>query len=163
MSIDYLNKEVVASYTLDNHNFFYNRTDLPDAVVKDGFMMSETRELGRKYYKHGKFCIQTMSGVVYKTCDKKTNKTVYLLQCGLAKQSREELVHDKHEAAQVSLENTFAEPVISVVLDHFPDFYEFREYAIPYLSRASQSYVYTADENKYRQNSWDKTVHRFFH
>lgn len=148
MSIDYLNKEVVASYTLDNHNFFYNRTDLPDDVVKDGFMMSETRSFGRKYYKHGKFCVQTMSGVVYKTNDKKTKKTIYLLQCGLAKQSKEEFVHDKHEAAQVSLENTFAEPVISIVLDHFPDFYEFREYAIPYLTYASQNYVNTAEENK---------------
>lgn len=150
MNIDYLNKTVVASYTIDNHNFSYNRTDLPDDAIKPGFMMSELRSLGRKYYKRGEFCIQTMSGVVYRTCDKKTKKTVYLLQCGLAKQSNEERVHDKHKAAQVSLENTFIEPVISIVLDHLPDFYEFREYAVPYLMYASQKYVNTAGENKLR-------------
>lgn len=143
MNIDYLNKTVVASYTIDNHNFFYNRTDLPDNAVNAGFMMSEMRVAGRKYYKHGKFCIQTMSGIVYKTYDKKTKKTIYLLQCGLAKQSSKEFKHDKHEAAAVSIENAFAEPVISIVLDHLPDFYEFRKYAFPYLIHASQKYVCT--------------------
>ena len=147
MNIDYLNKEMVASYTLDNHNCYYNRTDLPDEAVGDGFMMSELRSAGRKFYKSGKFCVQTMSGVVYKTQDKKTKRTAYLLQCGVAKQNPTDLVHNKHEAAEVSLEHTFTEPVVSIILDHFPDFYEFRDYALPYLLNAKQQYVNTTEEN----------------
>lgn len=148
MSIDYLNKEFVTSYTLDNHNFYYNRTDLPDDAVQDGFMMSSLRSQGRKYYKTGKFCVQTMSGCVYKTHDKKTKRTVYLLQCGVARQNPQDLVHNKYEAAERSLENTLSEPVMSIMLDHMPDFYEFRDYVMPYLLNSKQQYVNTVDENE---------------
>lgn len=148
MKIDYLNKEFVTSYTLDNHNFYYNRTDLPKNVVQDGFMMSCLRSQGRKYYKSGKFCVQTMSGCVYKTHDEKTNKTVYLLQCGIAKQNPQDLVHNKHEALERSINNTLYEPVMTIILDHKPDFYEFRCYVMPYLSNSKQQYVNTVDENE---------------
>lgn len=150
MSIDYLNKELVTTYTLDNHNFFYNRTDLPDDAVGDGFMMSELRSQGRKYYKHGKFCVQTMTGAVYKTRDKKTNRSVWLLQCGIAKQNPSDIVHCKYDGAEASIENAFAEPVMSIIIDHCPDFYEFRDYVHPYLCMAKQQYVNTVQENEVR-------------
>lgn len=148
MKPNYLIKEFITSYTLDNHNCYYNRTDLPDDAVQDGFMMSELRSQGRKYYKSGKFCVQTMSGVVHKTQDLNTKKTIYILQCGLAKQNSTDLVHKKRHGAMNSLANAFIEPVITVMLDHMPTFYEFRAYAMPYLLTAQQQYVNTTQENK---------------
>lgn len=148
MKIDFLNKEYVTSYTLDNHNFYYNRTDLPDDAVDDGFMMSQLRSQGRKYYKHGKFCVQTMSGVVFKTTDKETKRHVYILEFGITKQNPSDRVHDKVEACENSVMNAFSNPVIQVILDHRPDFYEFRDYAMPYLLRAKQQYVNTVEENE---------------
>lgn len=150
MKFDFLNKELIASYTLDNHNFYYNRTNLLNDEVETGHMMTEVRVDGRKYYKEGKFCIQTITANVYKSNDKETRRTVYMITCGLAKQNQVDLKHDKKVAGEESAVKAFTEPIIQIQLDHKPSFHEVKEYVNLYFAYNTQQYVFTAKENATR-------------
>lgn len=150
MTPDFLNKEIVTTYIVDNRKMRYNKSDLPLSSVDTGHMVTQLRSLGRKYYKSGKFCIQTMAGVVYKTNDKETRRHLYILQCGVARQSPVDTKHDSDTAVEAAIKNAVVSPVISIMLDHLPEFYEFNDYAMPYLYNAKQQYVNTKAENMAR-------------
>ena len=94
MTVDFLTKEFVTSYFISNHNFAYG-TFPNGSEVDAGQMVTPIESQGRTYYKTGKFCIQTLVGVVFKTFDKETKATRYMLQVGLAKQNQCDLRHDK--------------------------------------------------------------------
>lgn len=159
MKVDFLNKEFVKSYFIDNHNYFYSHQqyigddnfDTPEPVIegkKYGFMETEMKSQGRTYIKTGKFCIQTMVGNIYKTEDVRTKETRYILQIGITKQNPSDLVHDKKVAAEYGQEQAVSEPVMTILLDHQPDFYEFRDYTHPYMANNKQKFVMTVEEKE---------------
>lgn len=149
MTVDFLTKEFVTSYFINNHNFAYG-TFPNGSEVDAGQMVTPLESHGRTYYKTGKFCIQTLVGVVFKTWDKETKATRYMLQVGLAKQSQCDLRHDKTVAHDEAFQHAYTDPVITILLDHRPDFYEFRDYAETYFVFNKQKFVNTAKENLVR-------------
>lgn len=164
MKVDFLNKEFVKSYFIDNHNYFYSHQSekgfderdavekyVPDSVVSGkqyGFLETEVISQGRTFIKTGKFCVQTMVGNIYKAEDERTKQTRYILQIGIAKQSPTDLIHDKKVAIEAGQEQAMTEPVMTILLDHRPGFYEFRDYVKPYLLNGKQKFVMTAEEKQ---------------
>lgn len=165
MKVDFLNKEFVKSYFIDNHNYFYSyqfnegfdghdaddEQCVPDPVVegkKYGFLETEVKSQGRTFIKTGKFCVQTMVGNIYKAEDERTKQTRYILQIGISKQNPADLIHDKKVAIEFGQEQAMTEPVMTILLDHQPGFYEFREYARTYLVCNKQKFVMTAEEKQ---------------
>lgn len=152
MKVDFLNKEFVKSFFIDNHNYFYSFAANADGPVMEGkewgFMETVLNSQGREYIKTGKFCIQTLVGNIYKTFDTKTNATRYILLVGLSKQNPSDLIHNKKVAIETAQEYACTEPVMTILLDHCPGFHEFRDYAIPYLKMAKQKFVMTAQEKE---------------
>lgn len=156
MTVDFLTKEFVTSYFIDNHNFDYG-TFSNGSRVDSGQMVTALEVDGRTYYKTGKFCIQSLVGVVFKTYNKETNATCYILQIGLTKQNQYDLKHDKTIAHDEAFQHAYTDPVMTILLDHKPDFYEFRDYAETYFAFNKQKYVNTAKE-KFCKIKWIKNV-----
>ena len=121
----------------DNHNFAYG-TFPNGSEVDAGQMVTPIESQGRTYYKTGKFCIQTLVGVVFKTFDKETKATRYMLQVGLAKQNQCDLRHDKTVAHDEAFQHAYTDPVMTILLDHRPDFYEFRDDAEGMIAEAME-------------------------
>lgn len=161
MTVDFLTKEFVTSYFIDNHNFAYGYFP-NDTEVDAGHMVTQVVSNGRSYYKTGKFCVQTLVGAVFKTVDKETKATRYMLQVGLAKQNQHDLRHDKVVAHETAFQHAYTDPVMTILLDHKPDFYEFRDYAETYFAFNKQKFVFTAEENEYYNNVKGININRFF-
>lgn len=157
MNINFLHKEYVKSYTVDNSNWFYPLSSRADDDLLDGQMTTDLVKDGRAYTKYGKFCVQTICADVYKGPDKETGKTLFCVLFGIGKQNPADVSHDPDKGVEAAAYNAKVNPFMVIEFDHNPTFGELERYTDAYFEKNSQRYVLTVDEKRIKEElSWTK-------
>lgn len=157
MNIDFLHKEFIKSFTVNNSSWWYPNSKKGTEYLQEGQMTTDLIVDGRTYTKHGKFCVQTICADLYKGPHKETGKTLFVVLFGMGKQNPVDTNHDPEKGVEAAAYNAKVNPFMTIEFDHFPNFGEINEYIDLYFKRNGQKYVMTKEElDKKIENQWTK-------
>lgn len=157
MNINFLHKEYIKSFTVDNSNWVYPLSERATDDIPGGQMTTDLVKNGRTYTKYGKFCVQTICVDIYKGPDKETGKTLFCALFGIGKQNPVDLDNDREKGVEAAAYNAKVNPFMVIEFDHQPTFNEIEQYTDAYFAKNSQKYVLSADEKKLKEElEWSK-------
>lgn len=151
MNINFLHKEYVKSFIVNNSNWIYPLSERAGEDIPEGQMTTDLIRDGRTYTKHGKFCVQTICADLYKGPDKETGKTLFCVLFGIGKQNPMDANHDPERAEEAAAYNAKVNPFMTIEFDHQPCFDEINRYIELYFAKNGQAFVKTAEERKLKE------------
>lgn len=159
MNINFLHKEYIKSFIVNNSNWFYPFSKRGSNDISEGQMTTDLVKDGRTYTKHGKFCVQTICADLYKGPGKTTGKTLFCVLFGMGKQNPMDLQHDPERGEEAAAYNAKVNPFMTIEFDHQPTFSEINQYIEIYFSRNGQRYVNTAEEKNIKEEERWSRIH----